>query len=920
MQKSPSDHRHYQAFTLNNGLRVLCVHDPKADKAAAAMAVNAGHFNDPDNCAGLAHFLEHMLFLGTEKYPGADTYSGAIAQHGGNHNAWTGTEHTSFFFDSTPDFFPNALDMFAQFFVCPSFAPEFVDRERQAIDAEFKLKLKDDTRRIYDIHKATVNPAHPFSKFSVGNQDTLGKWDSGDLRRELLKFYDTHYHAGKMTLSVISPHPLEQLSDMVTRSFDGVAQAKPEQEPDYPSLYRAEDLQLKLDIKPHKALHKVIVSFALPGVDADYRRKPLAYLSALLGHEGPGSLISLLKKKHYAIALSAGGGVNGSNFKDFNIAVQLTEEGEQNLDFIVSQVLAFIDLIRRQGINEWRYEEKRKLLDMAFTYQEKGKPLDLVSQLCLNMQHYPADDYIYGDYAMDGIEEQEVKDYLAMMTPQNMRLIQISPDLSTDRISPWYKADYARTPIDDSQIALWLSQETDSSLALPQKNSFICERDTPLPLPENPADLPVKLHEQPGLRLWHKQDIQFRVPKGHIYLAFDLPNSVGSIERIAMTRLFIDLFLDQVTEDFYAAEMAGLNYHLYPHQGGMSLHVSGLSDKQTILIAQLIDKLMACEIGQARFDLIKHQLVRVWQNSKKNKSISQLFNRLNSELQPNNPAISDLADTLEEIDFNAFDAHCKGLFEQAHLDCLMYGDWDKSHATRLKHTIEDSIFRHAKPCDEVERPLISIKGEATQKIGLNIQEHDPAIVIYYQADEQDIRSIALFSLYNHLLSPAFFHELRTNQQLGYIVGTGYLTMNKRPGMALYIQSPKVDALELQDCIDSFVEEFNEALAEIPMEHWQRQLEGLISQWLEKDTSLRLKSQRLWVSVGTGDFNFDKHIQVANALKELTPAELCDFANAKLRTSSDADRLIIYAYKDDKNQQLSNDKIDKDHQSLRTNVS
>lgn len=67
--KSPNDHRQYQYLQLDNGLRVLLVEDLQAQQAAASMAVNVGHFDDPASRPGMAHFLEHMLFLGTEKYP-----------------------------------------------------------------------------------------------------------------------------------------------------------------------------------------------------------------------------------------------------------------------------------------------------------------------------------------------------------------------------------------------------------------------------------------------------------------------------------------------------------------------------------------------------------------------------------------------------------------------------------------------------------------------------------------------------------------------------------------------------------------------------------------------------------------------------------------------------------------------------------
>lgn len=73
--KSQQDNRDYRGLKLVNGLKVLIVSDPVTDKSAAALTVDVGHMSDPTDIPGLAHFCEHMLFLGTEKYPNENAYS-----------------------------------------------------------------------------------------------------------------------------------------------------------------------------------------------------------------------------------------------------------------------------------------------------------------------------------------------------------------------------------------------------------------------------------------------------------------------------------------------------------------------------------------------------------------------------------------------------------------------------------------------------------------------------------------------------------------------------------------------------------------------------------------------------------------------------------------------------------------------------
>ena len=126
IQQSPNDDRAYRYVTLNNAMQVLMVSDPETDKAAASLVVFRGSHHEPEAYPGLAHFLEHMLFIGTEKYPDVDGYQHFIAQHGGSSNAYTAGDHTNYFFDIQPEYFPQAMDRFSQFFISPLLAADYV--------------------------------------------------------------------------------------------------------------------------------------------------------------------------------------------------------------------------------------------------------------------------------------------------------------------------------------------------------------------------------------------------------------------------------------------------------------------------------------------------------------------------------------------------------------------------------------------------------------------------------------------------------------------------------------------------------------------------------------------------------------------------------------------------------------------------
>ncbi|KAJ2741432.1 metalloprotease, partial [Coemansia pectinata] len=216
IEKSSNDQHQYRLMRLPNNLTVLCVQDVEAKEAAASLSVNVGSNANPAELLGLAHFLEHMLFLGTEKYPKEGEYDAYLSSNSGSNNAYTSFTETNYYFSVFNGALEGALDRFAQFFISPLFNKDCVERELNAVDSEHKGNLQSDHHRSYRLKAIISNPAHPFSWFSTGNTETLkgAAEELGlDLREELIKFYQKYYSADVMRLVVVGNHSLDVLSE-----------------------------------------------------------------------------------------------------------------------------------------------------------------------------------------------------------------------------------------------------------------------------------------------------------------------------------------------------------------------------------------------------------------------------------------------------------------------------------------------------------------------------------------------------------------------------------------------------------------------------------------------------------------------------------------------------------------------------------
>jgi secreted Zn-dependent insulinase-like peptidase len=168
-RKPDSDSREYRLIMLPNKLDVVLVSDPQTETAAAAVSVSAGQLQDPTEVQGLAHFCEHMLFLGSEKFPSESDFDSFCAQSAGYSNAWTGMDRTVYHFMLAHNKLHDALNRFSGFFTAPLFTESLTERELHAVDSENNKNLQEDTRREYQLWRSTAKAGSAVQRFGTGN-------------------------------------------------------------------------------------------------------------------------------------------------------------------------------------------------------------------------------------------------------------------------------------------------------------------------------------------------------------------------------------------------------------------------------------------------------------------------------------------------------------------------------------------------------------------------------------------------------------------------------------------------------------------------------------------------------------------------------------------------------------------------------
>lgn len=563
-------------------------------KAAAALSVGVGHFSDPQSLQGLSHYLEHMLFMGSEKYPDENEYDAFLSAHSGSSNAYTEEEATTFHFDCAPSSLEQALDRFAQFFVCPLFKKDAMDREVKAVNNEFTGVLQSDQCRLLQLRAHTAKDGHPSRGFGWGNYESLVTKPllSGiNVRDALLQHYKEQYSAERMNLVVIGGQPLLVLENWVTDKFSLVSGGKGARTTykEFGKPFVVEESCGKLYILPSvRDEHRLSIVFQFPDLQEHYLKKAEDYLSHLLGHEGYGSLLAGLKNRGWATGLSAGTVDQTSAAWLFDITITLTEAGllaDAGYGMsAVGLVFEYITMLKSMNPQKWAWDELKKIADMKWQFLEEEEAADYVAQIASDMHIYPVEHALAGSYLHLDFDQGLINELLAQMTPQLVRLELQTRDfegcLSRARADkrlhgisigeePWFSFPFASCSLPSDLVEAWgTTGAWSTDLRLPPRNPYlptnfdiICDRT---PKKEGDADLwpspPELLLKVPGMDLWHKLDSHFRKPRAFAYFRLSLPNTNTSPRVAAMTHLVVKLLEDALCQEAYLADVADLHY------------------------------------------------------------------------------------------------------------------------------------------------------------------------------------------------------------------------------------------------------------------------------------------------------------------------------------------------------------------------
>lgn len=876
------DDREFEYFELENKLKVLLVSDKKSKKAAVALDVFVGSGDDPKNIEGLAHFLEHMLFLGTDKYPLAGEFQDFIGGHGGNHNAYTSLMHTNYFFDIDADSLSLAIDRFSRFFISPSFDAVYVDREKNAVHSEYSSKLLSESRRENDVIRELVKPGHPLSRFSTGNKNTLGSVSAEKLRTELIDFYDHHYSANNMTLVVTGPQGLDELRVLVVDAFSKIKNKKTVTPKTYSGLFSEGFLPVEVHIKPKKEKRKLSLIFPVPNTLKYVKEKPLYYIGNFIGHEGKGSLLSLFKDMDWATGLSAGGGAQWRGGETFSINIALTALGLKNVDTIYQLVFEYIDLLAKQGVEKWRYDELAKISNLSFKYGEQGEAINEVSSLARVLHEVVSERVYWNAYSLEKFDDSLIKNYIYLLTKDNVFTILTAPEVTTDQTSLYYDTPYRvvkkGSGLSEEAYDLNTLENFSNRLVLPKKNPFVAEK---LKIHEQSFAggdklTPKLIFDKKSVKGWYLNDNIYDLPKGQIKARYTLPVVAESAKNYAALSLYVSILRESLNETSYAASIAGLSYGLRARPRGMLVDFYGYNDTLLDLSRTVFAQLKRFaqkekyrrELVDVYFDSVKSELLRKRNNVKYDRVFSQVLREVPSVMHTPYWSNADIADAIGQMDKLGFLATIKTIFDGGYCDALVFGNINKREAKKYFSSFSKLLMFSSQKL-ATQGQIVKLPAQTQFAKLIDVDAADAVSVLYVQGRTDSLAEQARFSLLQKIIEAPFYHSLRTEQQLGYLVMSANYEFRDVPGLVMLVQSPTVDAVTLyKKTVEFFSQKKNDVFSS-----FERDKDSLLTDLKQPLKNQMAWSNYFWNSISEYDNDFSKKSRFIDAVTSLEKDEL-----------------------------------------------
>lgn len=873
IQKSPNDDRTYAAIVLPNNLQVVLVSDPTLENSAASLAVGVGSAQDPQDQQGLAHYLEHMLFLGTKKYPEPAGFMTFTQANGGMTNAFTAYDKTNYLFQINAAKFDEALDRFSDYFKSPTFDATYSDKERNAVNNEWSMQKQQDPWIMMRIDALTGNPESPRAKFNIGNLETLVDKPSSTLNDSMKAFYQRYYSANIMRLTLVGKQSIPELKVLAEKYFASIPNKNIAQpEITVPGLTDAQTSK-SIHYKPSKDFKALYVDFPMKSNKAQWRLKPNEYVRNLLTTEEAGTLCEQLRKKGFAVNTTAYFASDSYGPDGYmRVQIELTELGLKHQDEVVAAVFAYTDLVKREGLNENYFRELQTMRAKDFMNAGKPNPLQQAVQLTTMQFDIPVENLLNAGFIYERYDEPSIKAVLEQLDTRKVRVWHVNKDEVVTKPVPHFNGSYDIKDITSEQHEKFAQLAKKYTFNLPPLNNLFTDKLAPIV--ENKYLKPHQVVSAAGVEAFVQHPEFYREDKGQLSVEINSGLGIKNPKNIVLANLLSEIYKKQNTSLMDRAHNASLG--IVTSVGGpnsQSLFVSGYTTKHQVLVDELLANFVKLQFTQAEFNEALETYKQGLANNNKNHVFRQLYGHLGRLTNKVQWRDQDLLLAAEKVTLQDVIAYYKAVKRDPLIRILAVGNYSEESIKHMALSAAKILPGKRLPSARVVSQYTTPADGKIIELKESLELADSAVMqVWFREKKSDDEQAQLVVL-NAFLDKAFFTQLRTNEQLGYVVQSMPYAVDDTPGYAMLVQSSNSDVTKIKARMDKFRADYLAELKAIDPAKIEATKQAMIANIMQKPTDFYKEA-----SVYAGEFwhakyNFDGRDRHLNAIKMVTKEDL-----------------------------------------------
>lgn len=875
INKSEHDPRQYEAIKLANGMTVLLVSDVQAPKSLAALALPVGSLEDPNSQLGLAHYLEHMVLMGSKRYPEPENLSEFLKKHGGSHNASTASYRTAFYLEVENDALEPAVDRMADAIAEPLLDPGNADRERNAVNAELTMARSRDGMRMAQVGAETLNPAHPSARFSGGNLDTLKDKPGSKLHDELTGFYKRYYSANLMMGVLYGNQPLPQLADIAAKTFGRVPNHDASVPPITVPAVTPEQQGIIIHYVPAQPRKQLKVEFRIDNNSAAFRSKTDTYIGYLIGNRSKNTLSDWLQKQGLADAINAGADpMVDRNGGVFAISVSLTDKGLAQRDQVVAAIFNYLKMLRSEGIKQSYFDEISHVLNLDFRYPSITRDMDYIEWLVDTMLRVPVEHALDAPYLADRYDPKAIAERLDAMTPQNARIWFVSPNEPHNKTAYFVNAPYQVDKITPQRFTQWQQLGSGISLSLPALNPYIPD-DFTLTKPSHEFKKPEMVVDKHGLRVLYMPSRYFAdEPKADVTVAFRNAKTMDSARNqvlFSLTDYLAGLALDQLS---YQASVGGLSFSTSPNNGLM-FNANGFTQRLPQLLTALIEGYSSFTPTEDQLAQAKSWYLEQLDAAEKGKAFELAIQPVQMVSRVPYSERSERREVLKTLTLKDVLAYRDSLLAEATPELLVVGNMSKQQVDTLASTL-----KHRLGCTGIEwwhgEDVVVDKNQLANLQQVGSSTDSALAAVYVPTGYDEVTGMAYSSLLGQIIQPWFYSQLRTQEQLGYAVFAFPMSVGRQWGVGFLLQSNSKQPAYLYQRYQDFYPKTEKRLREMSEADFEQYKQALINELKQRPQTLSEEASRFANDFDRGNFAFDTRQKLIAQVQQLTPTKLADY--------------------------------------------